>query len=99
MLCNGYGEHNIQGIGDKHIPLIHNVMNTDVVSASPILASDSLNVLFGGNVGRAYLAGTAQARPDADQGLRRHRHHPVWPTSLPPSSSPGISISAPTTCS
>src|SRR6185312_12996821 len=31
MLCNGYGEHNIQGIGDKHIPLIHNVMNTDVV--------------------------------------------------------------------
>ena len=31
MLENGYGEHNIQGIGDKHIPLIHNVMNTDVV--------------------------------------------------------------------
>ena len=25
MLYNGYGEHNIQGIGDKHIPLIHNV--------------------------------------------------------------------------
>src|SRR5262249_37880276 len=33
MLENGYGEHNIQGIGDKHIPLIHNVMNTDVVVA------------------------------------------------------------------
>ena len=32
MLENGFGEHNIQGIGDKHIPLIHNVMNTDVVS-------------------------------------------------------------------
>ena len=31
MLENGFGEHNIQGIGDKHIPLIHNVMNTDVV--------------------------------------------------------------------
>ena len=31
MLSNGYGEHNIQGIGDKHIPLIHNVMNTDLV--------------------------------------------------------------------
>ena len=26
MLYNGFGEHNIQGIGDKHIPLIHNVM-------------------------------------------------------------------------
>ena len=29
MINNGYGEHNIQGIGDKHIPLIHNVMNMD----------------------------------------------------------------------
>ncbi len=33
MLENGFGEHNIQGIGDKHIPIIHNVMNTDVVVA------------------------------------------------------------------
>ncbi|MEP7379749.1 MAG: pyridoxal-phosphate dependent enzyme, partial [Chloroflexota bacterium] len=31
MLENGFGEHNIQGIGDKHIPLIHNVMATDYV--------------------------------------------------------------------
>ena len=30
LLENGFGEHNIQGIGDKHVPLIHNVMNTDV---------------------------------------------------------------------
>ena len=32
MLRNGFGEHNIQGIGDKHIPLIHNVLNTDVAA-------------------------------------------------------------------
>jgi hypothetical protein len=57
MLCNGYGEHNIQGIGDKHIPLIHNVMNTDLVVGVSDLASDSLNLLFGGNIGRSYLAG------------------------------------------
>jgi len=57
MLCNGYGEHNIQGIGDKHIPLIHNVMNTDLIVGVSDLASDSLNLLFGGNVGRSYLAG------------------------------------------
>src|SRR3990170_489938 len=31
LLRNGFGEHNIQGIGDKHVPLIHNVMNTDVI--------------------------------------------------------------------
>ena len=33
MLRNGFGAHNIQGIGDKHIPLIHHVHNTDVVVA------------------------------------------------------------------
>ena len=74
MLCNGYGEHNIQGIGDKHIPLIHNVMNTDVVIGVSDLASDSLNALFGGNVGRSYLAGRRKIDPDVMQGIRRHRH-------------------------
>jgi cysteine synthase len=55
MLCNGYGEHNIQGIGDKHIPLIHNVMNTDVVVAVSDVFSDSLNLLFRNETGRRYL--------------------------------------------
>jgi hypothetical protein len=64
MLCNGYGEHNIQGIGDKHIPLIHNVMNTDLVVGVSDLASDSLNLLFGGNVGRSYLAGRRKIDPE-----------------------------------
>src|SRR5215207_10629261 len=57
MLENGFGEHNIQGIGDKHIPLIHNVMNTDVVVGISDAASDALNLLFGGNAGRDYVAG------------------------------------------
>ena len=56
MLYNGYGEHNIQGIGDKHIPLIHNVMNTDLVVGVSDRSSDALNVLFNDNVGREYLA-------------------------------------------
>ena len=55
MLNNGYGEHNIQGIGDKHIPLIHNVMNTDIVAGVSDKSSDALNVLFNDSVGRAYL--------------------------------------------
>jgi cysteine synthase len=63
MLCNGYGEHNIQGIGDKHIPLIHNVMNTDVVIAVSDAASDSLNLLFRSEVGRRYLAGRRKIDP------------------------------------
>jgi cysteine synthase A len=56
MLRNGFGAHNIQGIGDKHIPLIHNVMNTDVALAVSDRDTDRLGVLFGTDVGRAYLS-------------------------------------------
>ncbi len=55
MLYNGFGEHNIQGIGDKHIPLIHNVTNTDVVTAISDRSTDRLNVLFNTEEGRRYL--------------------------------------------
>jgi cysteine synthase A len=55
MLRNGFGEHNIQGIGDKHIPLIHNVMNTDIALAVSDRATDRLGVLLGTDVGRGYL--------------------------------------------
>lgn len=55
LLCNGFGEHNIQGIGDKHIPYIHNVMNTDVVAAVSERATDTLFVLFNTEQGREYL--------------------------------------------
>jgi cysteine synthase len=63
MLENGYGEHNIQGIGDKHIPLIHNVMNTDVVCAISDVATDQLDVMFNRPEGREYLA-RAKGVPD-----------------------------------
>jgi len=56
LLENGFGDHNIQGIGDKHVPLIHNVMNTDVVVAVSDRATDSLNVVFNTATGRSYLA-------------------------------------------
>jgi cysteine synthase A len=55
MLENGFGEHNIQGIGDKHIPLIHNVMNTDVIAAVSDRVTDELDVLFNTPAGRDYL--------------------------------------------
>ncbi len=56
MLENGFGEHNIQGIGDKHIPLIHNVMATDLVVAVSDRATDRLEVLFNDDAGRDFLA-------------------------------------------
>jgi len=64
MLYNGYGEHNIQGIGDKHIPLIHNVMNTDVVVGVSDRSTDALDVLFNTEVGRAYLAARRRIDPE-----------------------------------
>jgi len=67
MLYNGYGEHNIQGIGDKHIPFIHNVTNTDVVVGVSDRACDELGVAFGTDEGRARLsaAGVDDAVLDA----------------------------------
>ena len=55
LLRNGYGEHNIQGIGDKHVPYIHNAMNTDLVVGVSDHATDDLGVLFSSEVGRAYV--------------------------------------------
>jgi cysteine synthase A len=43
LLINGYGGHRIEGIGDKHVPWIHNVKSTNVVTA--IDDEDTLRVL------------------------------------------------------
>ena len=55
LLYNGFGEHNIQGIGDKHVPLIHNVTNGDFVAAVSDRSTDRLNVLFNTEAGRGWL--------------------------------------------
>ncbi len=56
MLYNGFGEHNIQGIGDKHIPLVHNVMNSDAAVAISDAATDGLFLAFGHEAGRRILS-------------------------------------------
>jgi cysteine synthase len=55
LLWNGFGDHNIQGIGDKHVPLIHNIMETDVLVGVSDAATDQLLVLFNSDEGRRYL--------------------------------------------
>ena len=55
LLYGGYGEHNIQGIGDKHVPLIHNVMNTDFVVGISDQATNYLNLIFNTEIGQKYL--------------------------------------------
>jgi cysteine synthase A len=56
LLYNGFGSHRIEGIGDKHVPWIHDVKNTDMILAIDDQAVVSLARLFNESAGRAYLA-------------------------------------------
>ena len=55
LLRNGFGGHRIEGIGDKHVPWIHNVKNTDMICA--IDDQDCMDIyrLFNEPAGIAYL--------------------------------------------
>lgn len=55
ILNNGFGGHRIEGIGDKHIPWIHNVRNTDMVIDIDDEDSQRLLRLFNRPEGQAYL--------------------------------------------
>ena len=56
LLQNGFGEHRIEGIGDKHIPWVHNVRNTDLVVAVDDEDCMRLLRLFNEPAGRKRLA-------------------------------------------
>ena len=56
LLANGFGAHRIEGIGDKHVPWVHNVRNTDVVCAVDDEQCMSLVRLFNEDAGRDCLA-------------------------------------------
>ena len=71
MLNNGYGEHRIQGIGDKHIPLIHNVLNMDYVVGISDSGPDLLNVLFNTREGLKFVA----ARSGVSESLLAQFRH------------------------
>ncbi|MBQ7501342.1 pyridoxal-phosphate dependent enzyme [bacterium] len=55
LLMNGFGGHRIEGIGDKHVPWVHNVKNTDMVIAIDDEAPCSLLRLLNEPNGAAYL--------------------------------------------
>ena len=55
LLENGFGAHRIEGIGDKHVPWIHNLKNTDMVVAIDDNAVVNLSRLFNEPAGRAHL--------------------------------------------
>ena len=55
LLENGFGGHRIEGIGDKHVPWIHNVKNTDMVIDIDDDDSQNLLRLFNSEEGKKYL--------------------------------------------
>lgn len=55
LLNNGFGGHRIEGIGDKHVPWVHNIKNTDMVVAIDDNDSQNLLRLFNDPVGKQYL--------------------------------------------
>jgi cysteine synthase A len=55
LLENGFGSHRIEGIGDKHVPWIHNIKTTDMIVAIDDNAVVNLMRLFNEPEGRKYL--------------------------------------------
>jgi cysteine synthase A len=66
LLECGFGGHRIEGIGDKHVPWIHNVRNTDVVCAIDDARCMALMRLFNEPEGRAHLEAEGVARETAE---------------------------------
>jgi cysteine synthase A len=56
LLRCGFGDHRIEGIGDKHIPWVHNVKNTDMIAAIDDEACMQVMRLFNEEGGKKRLA-------------------------------------------
>jgi len=67
MLLNGFGAHTIEGIGDKHIPWIHNVKNTDLVIAVDDNDTYHIMRLFNEPEGHKYLEEMGISRKMVDK--------------------------------
>jgi len=64
LLENGYGEHRIEGIGDKHVPWIHNIKNMDMVAGIDDNANIRLMRLFNEEAGRDFLKNEVKVNPE-----------------------------------
>jgi cysteine synthase len=64
LLYNGYGSHRIEGIGDKHIPWIHNIRNMDLVAGIDDRQNINIMRLFNEPAGRDFLINEIKVNPD-----------------------------------
>lgn len=67
LFMNGFGAHRIEGIGDKHVPWVHNVRNTDCVAA--IDDEDCMRVLrlFNEDAGQDFLRSLGVKEDDIEK--------------------------------
>ncbi|MEA1903943.1 MAG: pyridoxal-phosphate dependent enzyme [Actinomycetota bacterium] len=57
MLWNGFGAHRIEGIGDKHVPWVHNLASMDMLTGIDDASPMDLIRLFNEPAGVEYLSG------------------------------------------
>lgn len=69
LLQNGFGGHRIEGIGDKHIPWIHNMRNTNMIAAIDDEQCMSLLRLFNEEKGMTYLTEKCGVKSELVQQL------------------------------
>ena len=69
MWSNGFGEHRIEGIGDRHVPWIHNIRNTDDIICIDDADPMRLLRLFNDPIGRKYLKEEAGIDPEFADNL------------------------------
>ncbi len=64
LLLNGYGEHRIEGIGDKHVPWIHNMKNMDLVAGIDDNPNIRIMRLFNEDAGKEFLKNEMEINPE-----------------------------------
>ena len=67
IYMNGFGGHRIEGIGDKHIPWVHNTRNTDAVAA--VDDEDCMRImrLFNEEAGKEYCEKAGVSAADIEK--------------------------------
>ncbi|HHY76714.1 MAG TPA: pyridoxal-phosphate dependent enzyme [Firmicutes bacterium] len=69
LYANGYGDHDIQGIGDKHVTWIHNVRNMDALMCIDDMECKLGLQLLTDPAGVDFLVGGLGVRPEDAQKL------------------------------
>jgi len=72
LFMNGYGGHDIQGIGDKHVTWIHNVLNMDALMCVDEIESKKGLQLLSEPAGREYLVSDVGVSPEQALMLSTH---------------------------